>query len=69
MVAINRRNPMDRADARTDSDGRVHLTLKQGGMWLVKAVHMVPAPVGANADWQSYWASLTFELPSEQSGR
>jgi hypothetical protein len=25
-------------------------------------VHMVPAPAGANADWQSYWASLTFEL-------
>jgi hypothetical protein len=23
---------------------------------------MVEAPAGANADWVSYWASLTFEL-------
>ena len=31
-------------------------------MWLIKAVHMVPAPADSNADWASYWASLTFEL-------
>jgi len=30
-------------------------------MWLVKAVHMVPAPAGSDADWRSFWASLTFE--------
>jgi uncharacterized GH25 family protein len=62
VVAINRLNPMEKVAARTDHDGRVRFTLKQNGMWLVKAVHMVPAPAGANADWQSYWASLTFEL-------
>ena len=62
VVAINRLNPTEKVTARTDHDGRVRFTLKQKGMWLVKAVHMVPAPAGANADWQSYWASLTFEL-------
>ena len=62
VVAINRLNPAEKVTARTDAVGRVRLTLKQTGMWLVKAVHMVPAPAGANADWQSYWASLTFEL-------
>jgi hypothetical protein len=31
-------------------------------MWLIKAVHMIPAPSGANADWESFWASVTFEL-------
>jgi uncharacterized GH25 family protein len=61
VVAINRLNPMDKVTARSDSDGRVHFALNQAGMWLVKAVHMVPAPAGANAEWQSYWASLTFE--------
>ena len=60
--ALNRLNPMEKMTARTDHDGRVRFMLKQTGMWLVKAVHMVPAPAGANADWQSYWASLTFEL-------
>jgi hypothetical protein len=38
--------------------------LRPGGMWLIKAVHMVPAPAGANAEWASFWASLTFELRS-----
>jgi hypothetical protein len=33
-----------------------------GGVWLVKAVHMIPAKPGTNADWESYWASLTFDL-------
>ena len=62
VVAINRSNPLEKLTARTDSDGRVRFTLMRGGMWLVKAVHMVPAPAGANAEWASYWASLTFEL-------
>jgi hypothetical protein len=62
VVALNRLNPADKVAARTDKDGRVRLQLRQGGMWMVKAVHMVPAPAGANAEWASYWASLTFEL-------
>ena len=62
VVAINRLNPSAKLTARTDNDGRVRFRLTQGGMWLVKAVHMVPAPGAANAEWASYWASLTFEL-------
>jgi uncharacterized protein DUF4198 len=62
VVAINRLNPAEKLRARTDNDGRVRFTLMRGGMWLVKAVHMVPAPAGANAEWASYWASLTFGL-------
>lgn len=57
-MALNR---ADKLSARSDRDGRVRLRLKPGGMWLVKAVHMVPAPAGSGADWASYWASLTFE--------
>lgn len=62
VVAINRLNPMEKLSARTDNDGRVRFRLPQGGMWLVKAVHMIPAPEGAIADYTSFWASLTFEL-------
>lgn len=62
VVAINRLNPLEKLTARTDKDGRVRFRLKPEGMWLIKAVHMVPAPAGANADWRSYWASLTFEM-------
>jgi uncharacterized GH25 family protein len=62
VVAMNRLNPSEKLTARTDTDGRAHFRLRPGGMWLVKAVHMVPAPAGANAEWASFWASLTFEL-------
>ena len=54
--------------ARTGS-GRVRLRLPSHGRWLIKAVHMVPAGDAAQADWQSLWASLTFEIPGRQSGR
>jgi uncharacterized GH25 family protein len=51
------------AAIRSDASGRVRVPLSRSGAWLVKAVHMVPAPAGTDADWESIWASLTFELP------
>jgi len=62
VVAINRANPAEKVSGRSDRDGRVRFKLRPGGMWLVKAVHMVAAPAGSKADWQSYWASLTFRV-------
>ena len=64
VVAINSLRPFERQAARTDSEGRVHLQLSPGGMWLVKAVHIIAAPANADsgADWLSFWASLTFEV-------
>ena len=60
VVAMNRLNPAEKISARSGKDGRVRLHLKPGGMWMIKAVHMIPAPAGSNAEWHSYWASLTF---------
>ena len=68
VVAMNRANPMAKLTARTDKNGRVTFKLPQDGTWLIKAVHMIPAPAGANADWASFWASLTFELKSSATG-
>jgi uncharacterized GH25 family protein len=61
VVALNRRNPAEKIALRTGADGRVRFRLPAAGMWMIKAVHMVPAPSGGNAQWMSYWASLTFE--------
>ena len=61
VIAINRLHPGEKVSARTGKDGRVRLHLRPGGMWMLKAVHMVPAPAGESAQWQSFWASLTFE--------
>jgi uncharacterized GH25 family protein len=68
VVAMNRLNPAAKLSARTDNNGRVAFKLPESGMWLVKAVHMIPAAAGTNADWASFWASLTFELKSSATG-
>lgn len=63
VIAINRDDPSAKLSARSDARGRVSFRFPRGGVWLVKAVHMVPLPKGQDADWESFWASLTFELP------
>jgi uncharacterized GH25 family protein len=63
VVAVNTANPAMKQSMRTDPQGRAVLKIKPGGMWLVKAVHMVEAPAGSDADWSSFWASLTFAVP------
>lgn len=61
VTAIPQQNPAQRLTARTDRNGRVSFDLPGAGAWLVKSVQMVPAPPSSNADWESMWASLTFE--------
>jgi uncharacterized GH25 family protein len=68
VVAMNRANPAAKITARTDNQGHVTFRLPQDGVWLIKAVHMIPAPTGSNADWASFWASVTFELRSSAPG-
>lgn len=63
VVAIPKDAPMQKLTARSNKSGRVTLTLP-GGVWLVKAVHMVPAPRETAAEWESLWASTTFDLPA-----
>ncbi len=51
--------------ARTDPRGEVEFTLADTGPWLIRAVHMVrrTGEQGEeSADWESYWASLSFAL-------
>ena len=65
VVAVPRDKPDARVSGRTGADGRVRLRLDHAGDWLVKTVHMEPAPTDSaansgGADWESFWASLTF---------
>jgi len=61
VTALHRDDPSARLRIRTDKEGRVTLNLAKNGVWLIKSVQMVPAPAGTNVDWESLWASLTFE--------
>ena len=63
VVAMNKEDPANAVRARTDAKGRVTLPLAHAGFWLIKAVHMEAAPAEVGVDWESWWASLTFELP------
>lgn len=54
---------------RSDAEGRVRFPLDRAGLWLVRAVHMAPCPDTAEADWESFWASVTFELPAAAQTR
>jgi hypothetical protein len=63
VVLSNKAKPLEKLKARTDKAGRVEFTLPQRGVWLATAVHMIPAPLLSSHDWNSLWASLTFEWP------
>jgi hypothetical protein len=63
VVAFTAEQPAQRLRARTNARGDVRLRLDRPGRWLVKAVHMVERPDSdPQADWESFWASLTFQL-------
>lgn len=65
LVTAIRRDAADaKIQARTDQSGRVSLSLNGTGFWLISSVHMIEAPEGVAASWESFWASLTYELPS-----
>jgi uncharacterized GH25 family protein len=68
VAALHSRHREGKIAGRTDASGRVRLRLPEGGFWLVKAVHMIPAPAGTKAEWESFWASLTFEAGAPPAG-
>lgn len=58
MALNNSKKPLR---ARSDRAGRVRFSIDSPGLWLIKSVHMIEAPKGSGAEWESLWASLTFE--------
>lgn len=62
VSAMNRENPAQKLSARSSREGRVRLKLERPGDWLVKAVHMTPAPAASGAQWESFWATITFRM-------
>ncbi len=63
VVAFNKQAPLDKLKLHTDKNGRVVFQLNKPGVWLITSVHMIPTSLLSRADWESFWASLTFELP------
>jgi uncharacterized GH25 family protein len=63
VTAFTKTAPERRLEARTDASGRARLRFDRNGIWLLNAVHLIPAPGKSGAQWETLWASLTFEIP------
>jgi len=61
VIAMHRDDPSLRLRVRSDAAGRASFKLPKAGVWMIKSVQMIAAPAASNADWESLWASLTFE--------
>ena len=66
MVALLHNEPSVKLQTHSDAQGAFSLALPRAGVWLVKSVHMVRAGFFSSEDWDSLWASLTFEAPRPQ---
>lgn len=62
VLFINKAEPGKKFTVRTDTSGKVSVVLPRPGVWLANSVYMQRAPFYAKEDWNSIWASLTFEV-------
>ncbi|MDP2293955.1 MAG: DUF4198 domain-containing protein, partial [Pseudolabrys sp.] len=63
VEALWRDDPSIQLATHSGPQGGFDFALPRPGVWLIKSVHMVRAGFFASHDWDSLWASLTFETP------
>ncbi|MBE0627346.1 MAG: DUF4198 domain-containing protein [Burkholderiales bacterium] len=60
VIAFNSAAPGDAQRISTDANGRADIAINKPGIWLIKAVHIIEIADSERAQWESFWASLTF---------
>lgn len=50
--------------AISDPEGTVTFSLPYAGPWMLSTVHMIPAEKTTEADWDSFWGNLMFDVPA-----
>jgi|GEM_PF-4645790 len=45
-----------------DKQGRVKFPIEESGVWMLTIIHMIRATENVDADWESFWASFTFQI-------
>ena len=53
---------VDAVETRTDGNGVATIPLMAGGRWFVRAIHMVETTSEPDVDYESNWATLTFQI-------
>lgn len=66
VLAFSKKKLKTQLAQRTDAEGRARFVLPHADIWMLSAVHMIPAPAEAKADWESFWASLSFETDNRR---
>ncbi len=61
-LADTRGGASRRVKTVTDSDGRATLIMGESGRWYLRTIHMVRLPEDPEAEWESFWSTLTFEV-------
>ena len=46
----------------TDQDGIARFRINQKAIWMIRSNVMIPRVNDPNADWESFWANLTFQM-------
>lgn len=49
--------------ALTDDEGRARVTVPSDGRWYLRAIHMIRKDDRPDVPWESFWCTLTFEVP------
>jgi hypothetical protein len=57
--------PLASGTIRTDSDGRAQIPISKTGLLAIRLTHMT-RPKHVEYEWESYWTTLTFEVPLAQ---
>ncbi len=61
IIATRKADPANPVMVRTDAEGLAAVVLNGGGEWMLSVVSMRPVTDGT-VDWESFWASLTFDI-------
>ena len=48
--------------SRTNANGICSFKIKRPGEWFIHATQMIPCPDKTDSDWESFWASYSFEI-------
>jgi uncharacterized GH25 family protein len=55
--------------SRTDKKGQAELKIDHAGEWIVRLVYLRRCTEPKEADWESFWAAMTFEVTSSPESR
>ncbi len=54
---------LETSKVRTDGNGRAIIKVRPGKRYLLNSVHLIEVEGRGEVVWESFWASLTFEVP------